>query len=561
MQGPKEFRRVRIVCALATAVGSLALPSCADELTRPVTASGLTTPPSTSANDRPPVLAAAAAPPPFVFVSTGGGGVLGHNFKCDEASASVTHRVGFVRRSTGPASISQSYQLQVTNGDHTPIALTVGIQVYVLGPPGTRYHVDRFLSSTASASLSPPVSGYDGAHAGAPWASMADVRGSAGSATQSSSVRHSFDGVSGSPTIPCYGTTYSPATSSAWILSATVWDFGASSDSVRGSAYVSLQWSYSGYIPGSTPVPSDGDGDGVPDSIDQCAGTPAGAAVDAFGCSQVQVDSDRDGVCNPGVSSSLCTGSDICPGTPAGTAVDANGCPLLTQVTISMKVFIPQEINFPVFVFPLVSPAPPPYTGKTILEGPFPQYLFANSKYLTDNRYFDPDPQAISRMHSMITIDVPSAQVIGDPNGTHWADPTVRFDYRPSLTQRRLVLQATCITTAPLRAQFSSLRNASGVLSIDLTAAGNVPCPPFEPILGTGTVPGPDIDYRGTISINPDSRTVSFSGFVDEFPAFEMYATVNGVTKSIFLRPPGVYQTPWNLMGSANVPVSGTATF
>jgi CxxC motif-containing protein (DUF1111 family)/predicted lipoprotein with Yx(FWY)xxD motif len=58
---------------------------------------------------------------------------------------------------------------------------------------------------------------------------------------------------------------------------------------------------------------SDEDGDGVDDSLDQCAGTPAGTAVAANGCP----DSDGDGV-NDGI--------DQCSSTPFGTLVDATGC-------------------------------------------------------------------------------------------------------------------------------------------------------------------------------------------------------------------------------------------
>ena len=60
----------------------------------------------------------------------------------------------------------------------------------------------------------------------------------------------------------------------------------------------------------------DSDGDGVPDDIDQCPGTPAGVAVDAKGC---PLDSDGDGVPDY---------RDRCPGTPAGAPVDSDGCPL-----------------------------------------------------------------------------------------------------------------------------------------------------------------------------------------------------------------------------------------
>lgn len=66
----------------------------------------------------------------------------------------------------------------------------------------------------------------------------------------------------------------------------------------------------------NTPAVADSDGDGVPDNIDQCPGTPAGVAVDAKGC---PLDSDGDGVPDY---------LDKCPGTPAGTEVDAQGCPV-----------------------------------------------------------------------------------------------------------------------------------------------------------------------------------------------------------------------------------------
>jgi len=63
----------------------------------------------------------------------------------------------------------------------------------------------------------------------------------------------------------------------------------------------------------------DSDGDGVPDTLDKCPGTPAGVAVDKDGC---PLDTDKDGVPDY---------LDKCPNTPAGVAVDQNGCPLDTD--------------------------------------------------------------------------------------------------------------------------------------------------------------------------------------------------------------------------------------
>lgn len=74
--------------------------------------------------------------------------------------------------------------------------------------------------------------------------------------------------------------------------------------------------------PAAVPVPPpaprvvDADGDGVPDNLDRCPNTPAGARVDAQGC---ELDSHGDGVVDR---------LDQCPNTPAGARVDARGCEL-----------------------------------------------------------------------------------------------------------------------------------------------------------------------------------------------------------------------------------------
>jgi OOP family OmpA-OmpF porin len=63
----------------------------------------------------------------------------------------------------------------------------------------------------------------------------------------------------------------------------------------------------------------DSDGDGVPDTLDECPGTKKGVKVDEKGC---PVDSDGDGV--PDLL-------DACPDTPRGVKVDARGCPIVAK--------------------------------------------------------------------------------------------------------------------------------------------------------------------------------------------------------------------------------------
>jgi outer membrane protein OmpA-like peptidoglycan-associated protein len=76
---------------------------------------------------------------------------------------------------------------------------------------------------------------------------------------------------------------------------------------------------------------TDSDGDGVPDNLDQCPGTPAGTKVDEKGC-PVETGKDSDG---DGVPDDL----DQCPNTPAGVKVDAKGCAIEQTLVL-------QSVNF-----------------------------------------------------------------------------------------------------------------------------------------------------------------------------------------------------------------------
>ncbi len=81
--------------------------------------------------------------------------------------------------------------------------------------------------------------------------------------------------------------------------------------------------------------PLDSDGDGVPDYRDQCPDTPAGAPVDKVGC---PLDSDGDGVPDY---------LDLCPGTLLGVQVDENGCPL--TLTLHIRFDFDQAVIKPAF--------------------------------------------------------------------------------------------------------------------------------------------------------------------------------------------------------------------
>lgn len=83
---------------------------------------------------------------------------------------------------------------------------------------------------------------------------------------------------------------------------------------------------FEGDIPGGDCLEPDADGDGVPDDDDLCPNTVAGP-VDAFGCSDAQVDADGDNYCDPGAPSggpSSCIGSDNCPVTFNALQLDSD---------------------------------------------------------------------------------------------------------------------------------------------------------------------------------------------------------------------------------------------
>ena len=105
-------------------------------------------------------------------------------------------------------------------------------------------------------------------------------------------------------------------------------------------AYFNIGYFFGDTVRAGAPAPKvepkkeakDSDGDGVLDADDRCPGTPAGAAVDAYGCA---LDSDGDGVADY---------KDACPGTEAGAKVDERGC----KIEPKEEVVVDMRLNFDV---------------------------------------------------------------------------------------------------------------------------------------------------------------------------------------------------------------------
>ena len=73
-----------------------------------------------------------------------------------------------------------------------------------------------------------------------------------------------------------------------------------------------------------------------------------------------------------------------------------------------------------------------------------------------------------------------------------------------------------------------------------------------------------DIDFNGTISIqfstaDPSTAAVAFSGLIEPFPAYEMYATANdGAGLPLFQIKPERGVGPADIIGPPNTPAPGS---
>ncbi len=217
------------------------------------------------------------------------------------------------------------------------------------------------------------------------------------------------------------------------------------------------------------------------------------------------------------------------------------------SVKIWLNAFIPGDIPG----LTNIVPGSGLHADKTMIPGPTP----VNDCFLTDQRSFSANPSASSRMHSEIEIDLTVPRIVSEfhrcdltvpriVSEFHRCDPTIEVDCEDG--------DEECNSSANTgRMKFLNFRSTS-IVAVNIVGAANNPC-------FTGS---PDIDYEGTIEITIDPSTqivsVAFSGRIEPFPAFEMYATLNGGSSMpIFRESPVPGATPRDLFRDANRPVSG----
>jgi hypothetical protein len=104
------------------------------------------------------------------------------------------------------------------------------------------------------------------------------------------------------------------------------------------------------------------------------------------------------------------------------------------------------------------------------------------------------------------------------------------------------------------RCRFFNFKATPSVITVDVKGEAS------DPLVSAAA----DIDYEGTFTVTrlrTGGLSVGFSGLIDAFPAFECYASVGGVTKTLFTAAPPPGNTVTNLPGAANRPVSGLVRF
>ena len=213
---------------------------------------------------------------------------------------------------------------------------------------------------------------------------------------------------------------------------------------------------------------------------------------------------------------------------------------VVKTVKIWMKAFIPQDILGYTATVP-----DGPYRGQTMIPGP-PFRSGPSGCFLTDQRDFSTDIDAKSRMTSIVVIDVEQARITNGRRGFHYSDLTTELNCSSGTE--------ICKKTGPIKGKgFYDLVVSGDTITVKLESSASNPC------IGGSSA----IGYNGTIAIkllNPGQPAqISFVGYIQAFPAFEMYASVDdGDPQAVIVQQsPEPDTTPWNLPRDPNRYVSG----
>jgi len=189
----------------------------------------------------------------------------------------------------------------------------------------------------------------------------------------------------------------------------------------------------------------------------------------------------------------------------------------IRTVKLWIKAFVPGAYEDTVIV-----PGKGEHAGKTMIQNAW----LLSRNFLTDQRSFSADIHADARMHSEIEIDV----VKGRENYQfHHCYDTVEID--PKTGEEKCRAQGD---TSEMRFFDFKVAPDQRRYTVRIKAGSKNPC------VKVGVLNlAPNLDYEGGITVivgdDPTTAMVTFSGRVEKYPAFEMYASANnGEPQMIF---------------------------
>ena len=196
----------------------------------------------------------------------------------------------------------------------------------------------------------------------------------------------------------------------------------------------------------------------------------------------------------------------------------------LNSMKFWINAFIPRNISGLTKTVPAGR-----HAGQTMIPGPTP----ISDCFLTDQRSFSNLIHAKSRMHSEFKVALAGSRM--EFSQWHNCDFTTECDCEDGDDECHRQGD-----TSRMRFTFPTNPDPSRPFKATLNGASNNPCHGGSP----------DIDYKGTITIDLAARSIEFDGKIDAFPAFEAYATINdGAGVTMFQQLPKAGKTPFNLFG------------
>lgn len=218
------------------------------------------------------------------------------------------------------------------------------------------------------------------------------------------------------------------------------------------------------------------------------------------------------------------------------------GKPAAKKATAWINAFIPRDVSG--VTFPVQNG---PFRGSTYVFAPPTNGSLFPPAFLTNNRTFlKTNNRAISfyKMHADVTVEFPGSSRIVDRRV--FGGECIQVDASTGSEVRRAVSASDrmSVKRAPVASNPIFQPSPNSIAIQFELAAGN----PLVPLATTVAA----IDLVGTMTIDPDKRVVAFDGFVDHFPAFECYLSVDdGAPLTIFNIFPLPGFSPLNLFGPA----------